>query len=92
MRQDKAVAQVPGEVPEGVVCRVLLESAVPHWRRRRGVRWDCQALGGRWDQNVRGARPEGSPQGGGGQPCWEGSLVGCAAIPRVRVPQRFFFP
>ena len=44
--QDEAVAQVPGEEPLGVVRRILLEPAVPHWHRR-GVRRGRQVPGGR---------------------------------------------
>ena len=41
---------------------------------------------------VRGARPQRGPQGGGGQPCGDGSLACRAAILRVRVGQQGFFP
>ena len=68
VRRAEAVAQVPGKEQEGVVSRVLLESAVPHGRWRRRALWGCQVQWERLGLGLREARPQGSPQGGSGQP------------------------
>ena len=78
VRWDEVVAQVPGEEPEGVVRRVLLESAVPY-RRRRGVRRSSQS------SECAGACSQGGPQGGqGGQSRKDGPLMGCSASSQGR--------
>ena len=68
VRQDEAVAQVPAEESENIVCRVLVESALPHGRWRRGVLRGRQVPGGLRGQPVVGGRPQRGPQRGGGQP------------------------
>ena len=82
--RDEAVAQVPREEPEGVVRRVLLESAVPY-RHRRCICWGSQGSRVRQGHGLRGACSQGGPQGGqGGQPRGDGPLLGRTASPRGR--------
>ena len=75
--RDEAVAQVPGEEPEGVACRFLLESAVPR-RHRRGVCRVSQVPGVCWGYGLLGASSQ------GGQSRGDGPLMGCTAGSRGR--------
>ena len=62
---DQAVAQVPGEEPEGVARCVFLESAVPH-QHRRGVHWGSQGCAGAMgcgEPAPRGVHKGASPAG-----------------------------
>ena len=89
VRWEEVVAQVSGEEPEGIVRRVLLESAVPY-RRRRGVRWSSQVSWVCWGHGVWGARSQGGPQGGHrGQSRGDGPWMGCTwplRAPPLRPP------
>ena len=92
VRWAEAVAQVPGEEPEGVTRRVLLESAVlcPH---RRGVRWGSKVPGVCRGHGVWGACSQGGLQGGrGGQSRRDGPLMGCTAGSRCCFGCLLFLP
>ena len=84
VRGNEAVAQVPGEEPDGATSLILLKSAVPHVHRR-GVGWGRQVPRGFLGHGVWGTRPQGGPRGGSGQSGGDGSLVGRTASPRGRV-------
>ena len=87
--RDEAVAQVPGQEPEGVARRVLLESS-GQCRHRRGVRWGSQVPGLCRGHGVWGVRSQGGPQGG--QSRGDGPLMGCIAGSRGRVGCLLFLP